>query len=209
MLIVTDNYFFGAAFNHKNSSAIIQPEELIKQYKNKQLCISNDTTIIVCIKSHTLLLEVIKMLLKFRIKNLFIYIKSINENSLKLDVSSVFIISGKLRPQKFIEIINQAQQKKYNLPIVKLEKITPRDWGVLLFLFRGLDRKIISTLFHISEKAISLRVNLVCSKLKIPHGNRAQKIHTLEVFFTIYLSRNNERKKDQDSTSNMACALHI
>ncbi|EOL9123080.1 helix-turn-helix transcriptional regulator [Enterobacter ludwigii] len=207
MLTVTDNYFFGAAFNHNNDSAIIQPEELLKQYKNNQLCISNDITIIVSIKSHSLLLEIIKMLLKFKIKKLFIYINSINDKILTLAVSGIFILSGKLRPQKVIEIINQAQQKKHTPPIVKLEKITPRDWAILLCLFRGLDRKIISSLFYISEKAISLRVNLVCSKLKIPHGNRAQKTHTLEIFFTIYHNRNNESKKDQDSTLTMACAM--
>lgn len=37
MLTVTDNYFFGAAFNHNNDSAIIHPEELLKQYKKKSI----------------------------------------------------------------------------------------------------------------------------------------------------------------------------
>ena len=206
MLTVTDNYFFGAAFKHENASEIIHPEELLNQERNKQLCINNNTTIIVSIKSHSLLLETIKWLLKFKIRTIFLYINSIHERFVTVTVSGIIVLSGKLQPQKIIEIINQTQHKDHNPPIVKLDKITPQDWAILLCLFRGLDRKFISTLFNISEKAISVRVNLICSKLKIPDGNRPQKINTLEIFFTIYHSQKNEGKSVQDSIFRMARA---
>ena len=206
MLTVTDNYFFGAAFKHENASKIIHPEELLSQKRNKQLCINNNTTIIVSIKSHSLLLKTIKWLLKFKIRTIFLYINSINERFVTVTVSGIIVLSGKLQPQKIIEIINQTQHKDHNPPIVKLDRITPQDWAILLCLFRGLDRKFISTLFNISEKAISVRVNLICSKLKIPDGNRPQKINTLEIFFTIYHSQKNEGKSVQDSIFRMARA---
>ncbi|MDX7626797.1 helix-turn-helix transcriptional regulator [Enterobacter bugandensis] len=209
MLTVTDNYFFGAAFKHTNASEIIHPRELLKQDKTKQLCLSNNTIIIVSIKNHSLLLETIKLLMKFKIRTIFLIINTLNERLLTVTVSGITVLSGKSQPQKIIEIINQTQQKEYYPPIVKLEKITPQDWAILLCLFRGLDRKIISTLFNISEKAISFRVNLVCSKLKIPHRNRAQKIHTLEVFFTIFHSQNNGNMENQDSILNIPCAFCI
>ncbi|EOI2495011.1 MULTISPECIES: hypothetical protein [Enterobacter] len=206
MLTITDNYYFGAAFKHKNASKIIHPEELLKKDKNKQSCIGNNTIIIVSIKNHSLLLGTIKLLLKFKIRTVFLYINSISKRFLTVTVSGIIVISGKLQPQKFIEIINQTQQKEHNSPIVKLEKIAPQDWAILLCLFRGLDRKIISTLFDISEKAISFRVNLVCSKLKIPRGNRPQKINTLEIFFTIYHSQMYEGKEVQEPIFPMAHA---
>lgn len=206
MLTVTDNYFFGAAFKHKNASEIIHPEDLLKQDKKNELCISTNTIIIVSIKNHSLLLETIKLLLKFEIRTILLYINSISKRFLTVTVSGITVLFGKLQPQKIIEIINQTLQKEHNPPIVKLEKISPQDWAILLCLFRGLDRKIISTLFNISEKAISVRVNLVCSKLKIPDGNRPQKINTLEIFFTIYHSQKNEGKSVQDSIFRMARA---
>lgn len=206
MLTVTDNYFFGAAFKHENASEIIHPEELLSQERNKRLRINNNTTIIVSIKSHSLLLETLKLLLRFKIRTIFLYISSINERFVTVTVSGINVLSGKLQPQKIIEIINQTQQKDHNPPNVKLDKITPQDWAILLCLFRGLDRKFISTLFNISEKAISVRVNLICSKLKIPDGNRPQKINTLEIFFTIYHSQKNEGKSVQDSIFRMARA---
>ncbi|EKS6740455.1 hypothetical protein NTH60_004497 [Enterobacter ludwigii] len=206
MLTVTDNYFFGAAFKHKNASEIIHPEELLKQYKNDELYISNNKTIIISIKNHSLLLETIKLLLKFKIRSIFLYINSTIERFLTVTVSGIIVLSGKLQPQKILEIINQTQHKEYNPPIVKLDKIPPEDWAILLCLFRGLERKIISTLFNISEKAISVRVNLICSKLKIPDGNRPQKINTLEIFFTIYHSQKNEGKSVQDSIFRIARA---
>lgn len=206
MLTVTDNYFFGAAFKHENASEIIHPEELLSQERNKRLRINDNATIIVSIKSHSLLLETIKLLLRFKIRTIFLYINSLNERFVTVTVSGIIVLSGKLQPQKIIEIINQTQQKDHNPPIVKLDKITPQDWAILLCLFRGLDRKFISTLFNISEKAISVRVNLICSKLKIPDGNRPQKINTLEIFFTIYHSRKNEGKSVQDSIFRMARA---
>lgn len=206
MLTVTDNYFFGAAFKHENASEIIHPEELLSQERNKRLRINNNTTIIVSIKSHSLLLETIKLLFRFKIRTIFLYINSLNERFVTVTVSGIIVLSGKLQPQKIIAIINQTQHKDYNPPIVKLHKITPQDWAILLCLFRGLDRKFISTLFNISEKAISVRVNLICSKLKIPDGNRPQKINTLEIFFTIYHSQKHEGKSVQDSIFRMARA---
>lgn len=206
MLTVTDNYFFGAAFKHANASEIIHPEELLSQERNKRLRINNNATIIVSIKSHSLLLETIKLLLRFKIRTIFLYINSINARFVTVTVSGIIVLSGKLQPQKIIEIINQTQHTDHNPPIVKLDKITPQDWAILLCLFRGLDRKFISTLFNISEKAISVRVNLICSKLKIPDGNRPQKINTLEIFFTIYHSQKNDGKSVQDSIFRMARA---
>ncbi|OUC37177.1 hypothetical protein BJP35_2442 [Enterobacter sp. J49] len=205
MLTVTDNCFFGAAFKHKSSSEIIQPEELLKQHKNKQFFMSKNTTILVSIQNHTLLLEIIKLLMESKIKNIYIYISSFNERSFTLADSGIIILSGKIHPQKVMAIINHTQ-KKQELPVVKLTKITARDWTILVCLFRGLDNKIISTLFNISEKAISGRVNLACSKLKIPFWNRPKKISTLEMFFTIYHIRNNEGKKDEDPNLKMMCA---
>ena len=206
MLTVTDNYFFGAAFKHENASEIIHPEELLSQERNKRLRINDNATIIVSIKSHSLLLETIKLLLRFKIRTIFLYINSLNERFVTVTVSGIIVLSGKLQPQKISEIINQIQHKDYNPPIVKLDKITPQDWAILLCLFRGLDRKFISTLFNISEKAISVRVNLICSKLKIPDGNRPQKINTLEIFFTVYYSQKNAGKSVQDSIFRMARA---
>lgn len=186
MIVISDNYFYSAAFSDVTNCVVMTPESglmIAQEYEGN--CFS-DAVVVLNIGNKDLLFRVLQGIVNKKCLSVFIEPVQWLSRIRVFYACGIYILPGRMELLRFMKTIRKCLLTSAGVMRIYQEKVKASDWDIIINLMDGISSRDLAKRLNSSEKTISGRLGFLTRKMGLYGFNKATQVQVVYFFYLMF-----------------------